>query len=121
MPGSHYKTRQPPRPNKVLLVTLNAYNNLAHCIGEAGDAAGARDQFAALLPIRERVLGSDHPDTLATRHNLARWTGEAGDAVGARDQLAALLPTIERVLGPDHPNTLTTRTNLALWAGKAAD
>ena len=44
-------------------------------------------------PIRERVLGPDHPDTLNTRHDLARCTGEAGDAAGARDQLAALLPT----------------------------
>ena len=52
--------------------------NLASWTGEAGDAAGARDQFAALLPIVERVLGPEHPDTLATRHNLARWTGGGG-------------------------------------------
>ena len=75
----------------------------------AGDAAGARDQFAALLPVRERVLGAEHPDTLTTRANLAYWTGQAGDAAGARDQLAALLPVRERVLGAEHPDTLTTR------------
>ncbi len=45
--------------------------------GRRGDAAGARDQYAALLPIRERVLGPDHRDTLAARDNLAYWTGEA--------------------------------------------
>ena len=72
--------------------TLAARDNLARWTGEAGDAAGARDQFAALLPIRERVLGPEHPDTLTARHDLARWTGEAGDAAGARDQFAALLP-----------------------------
>ncbi len=44
----------------------------------AGDAAGARDQYAALLPVRERVQGAEHPDTLTTRANLAYWTGEAG-------------------------------------------
>jgi len=43
--------------------------------GEAGDAAGARDQLAALLPIRERVLGPEHPGTLNTRASLAYWTG----------------------------------------------
>ena len=43
-----------------------------------GDAAEARDQYAALLPIYERVLGPDHPETLTIRSNLARWTGEAG-------------------------------------------
>ena len=48
--------------------------------GEAGDAAGARDEYAALLPIRERVSGPEHPDTLAARQQLASWTGEAGDA-----------------------------------------
>jgi len=48
----------------------------------AGDAAGARDQFAALLPVRERVLGSERPDTLTARHNLAYWTRQAEDGIG---------------------------------------
>ena len=101
--------------------TLNARHQLARRTGEAGDAAGARDQLVALLPIRERVLGPEHPDTLATRHQLARWTGKAGDAAGARDQFAALLPIRERVLAPEHPNTLTNRLNLARWTGEAGD
>ena len=41
-----------------------------------GDAAGARDQFAALVPVRERVLGAEHPVTLTTRASLADWTRE---------------------------------------------
>jgi hypothetical protein len=73
----------------------------------------------ALLPVEERVLGPEHPDTLAARANLARWTGRAGDAAGARDQLAALLHIVERVLGPGHPDTLITRANLSHWAGQA--
>ena len=101
--------------------TLAARDNLAHWTGEAGDAAGARDQYAALLPIHERVLGPEHPDTLTARGNLACWTGEAGDAAGARDQYAALLPIDERVLGPEHPDTLTARANLARWTGEAGD
>ena len=72
--------------------TLSARDTLAFWTGLGGDAAGARDQHAALLPIRERVLGPEHPGTLWTRGNLAWWTGEAGDAAGARDQYAALLP-----------------------------
>ncbi|BCJ46581.1 hypothetical protein GCM10010168_38960 [Actinoplanes ianthinogenes] len=62
--------------------------------------AGARDQFAALLPLRERILGPEHPETLATRHGLAFWTGSAGDPAAARDQFAALVPVRERVQGP---------------------
>jgi hypothetical protein len=29
----------------------------------------------ALLPVRERILGPEHPDTLTTCANLAYWTG----------------------------------------------
>ena len=31
------------------------------------------DQFAALVPVRELVLGGEHPRTLAARASLARW------------------------------------------------
>ncbi|MFF4198333.1 tetratricopeptide repeat protein [Nonomuraea sp. NPDC001831] len=102
-------------------VILSIRHNLAYYTGQAGDAAAARDQFAALLPVEERVLGADHPDTLTTRHNLARWTGEAGDAVTARDQYPALLLIHERVKGAEHPDTLTARHNLAYWTGRAGD
>ena len=54
--------------------------------------------LAELLPVRERVLGPGHPDTLNTRHELATWTGSAGDPAAARDQDAGLLPARERVL-----------------------
>lgn len=40
--------------------------------------AGARDQFAAMLPVEERVLGVKHPATMATRRNLADLAGDAG-------------------------------------------
>jgi hypothetical protein len=60
--------------------TLTARHNLAYWTGEAGDAAGARDRSAALLPIRERVLAPEHPDTLATRNKLAHWTGKVAES-----------------------------------------
>jgi hypothetical protein len=43
---------------------------------------GAFDLFAALLPVRERVLGAGHPDTLTTRHHLAHWTTQAAASDG---------------------------------------
>ena len=101
--------------------TLLARGYLARWTGEAGDAAGARDQCAALLPVRARVFGPEHPSTVTTRTSLARWTGEAGDAAAARDQYAALLPIEERVLGPEHPETLTTLSNFARFTGQAGD
>ena len=59
--------------------TLTDRANLANWTGYAGDPAAARDQLAALIPVRERMSGPDHPETLAARGNLAYWTGQAGD------------------------------------------
>jgi hypothetical protein len=84
--------------------------------GRAGDVTGARDLFVELLADHKRVLGPDHPDTLATRSNVASWAGEAGDVAGARDLLVELLVDQERVLGPGHPDTLTTRNNQVHWS-----
>ena len=99
--------------------SLATRSELAYSVGQAGDAAGARDQFTALLPVAEHVLGAEHPDTLAARASRAYWTGQAGDTVGARDQFTALLPVAERVLGPEHPDTLINRHNLANFTGYA--
>jgi hypothetical protein len=96
---------------------LDARANLARWTGEAGDPVAARDQLAALLPVTERVLGPEHPDTLTIRSELARWTANAGNAQGAYDQLARLLPIAERVLGPEHRETLTTNVRLAYLTG----
>ena len=98
-----------------------ARHDLARWIGQAGDAAAARDQYLKMLRIRERVLGPEHPETLLTRSGLARWIGEAGDAVAARDLLTGLLPMREQVSGPEHPDTLTTRHELAYWTERATE
>ena len=79
---------------------------LAWWTGEAGDAAAAEHQYAALLPVDGRVLGPEHPAALGGRNDLARWTEEAGDPAAVRDHYAELLPLRERVLGPEHPATL---------------
>ena len=54
-----------------------------------GDPAAARDLFAALLPVFERVLGLEHPHTLVTLR-VAQPTG----LVLARHRLSRDLPTI---------------------------
>ena len=99
--------------------TLNARLSLAYWTGQAGDPAGARDLYAELLPIFERVRGAEHPETLTTRANLAFLTGQMGDPAGARDLFAELLPIRERVQGAEHPDTVNTRGNLAYWTVQA--
>ena len=61
----------------------------------------------------ERVLGADHPSTLAARFNLAyayESAGRLGEAIPLYEQVLA---DYERVLGADHRDTLISRNNLA--------
>jgi tetratricopeptide (TPR) repeat protein len=67
-----------------------------------------------LVADQERLLGADHPDTLASRSNLAigyRAAGRTSEAITLDEQALA---ACERLLGPDHPDTLTSRSNLAI-------
>ena len=66
-----------------------------------------------LVADQERVLGPDHPDTLASRNNLAlayQAAGRTDEAIPLHEQTLAAR---ERVLDPDHPDTLASRNNLA--------
>ena len=110
-----------PHAQVALADDSDGMTRIAGYLGWNGSYAAARDLQRRIIDARERVLGPEHPNTLAARHQLARWTGEAGDAAAARDLLAGLLPVLERVLGPEHPNTLIVRDSLARWTGQAGD
>ncbi|MDW4911440.1 tetratricopeptide repeat protein, partial [Streptomyces sp. ADMS] len=60
-----------------------------------------------------RVLGEDHPDTLASRNNLAYAYQSAGDLGRSIPLYEQTLADRVRVLGEDHPDTLVSRNNLA--------
>jgi tetratricopeptide (TPR) repeat protein len=61
----------------------------------------------------ERLLGADHPDTLATQHDLARALKSGGRAEEAVDRHERTAGDRARVLGEDHPDTLESRNSLA--------
>jgi DNA-binding SARP family transcriptional activator len=90
-------------------ITMTTRNQLAH------------DHFAELLLVQQRVLGAEHPDTLATHGSLARWTGYTGDTAGARDLYTELLHVQRRVLGAEHPDTLATYYYMSLFTGQAGN
>jgi tetratricopeptide (TPR) repeat protein len=69
--------------------------------------------YETVLQARERVLGPDHPSTLATMNNLAAVENNLGRFDEARQMYETLLQARERVLGLDHPSTLATMNNLA--------
>ena len=96
-----------------------------HHLNELGDSMPQAIAVGEpLLKDAERVLGPDHPSTLASRSCLAnayQAAGRAAEAIGLHQQALAAQ---ERVLGPDHPNTLTSRSNLATAyrdAGRGAE
>jgi hypothetical protein len=66
-----------------------------------------------VVTIRERVLGAEHRDTLASRNNLASELRAQGKYAGAEAEHRAVLAIMQRVLGAEHPDTLTSRMNIA--------
>jgi tetratricopeptide repeat protein len=79
---------------------------------QAGRAADALAIFEALVTDSERILGTEHPDTLTTRSNLAGAYQAAGRGADALAIFEALLADSERILGTERPDTITTRSNL---------
>jgi tetratricopeptide (TPR) repeat protein len=97
---------------------------LAVTFGNLGDLKQATDQTERAHTIFSKLLGPDHPDTLASTHDLAICYDRFGrhvDALKLNEQTLALL---RAKLGPDHPKTLISMNNLALsyaTVGRHAD
>ncbi|HSS88065.1 MAG TPA: tetratricopeptide repeat protein [Streptosporangiaceae bacterium] len=77
-------------------------------------AAQAIDAGEAVAADSARLLGPDHPDTLASWNNLAIACQEAGRKAEAVRLHERALAGRVRTLGPEHPDTLASRNNLAI-------
>lgn len=91
---------------------LTAASVLAHLFGDQGDHDGARALCSEVLSMQSRVLGPDHPDTLATKANLAATMSRQGNYEEAKRLEIEVLRTMQRVLGPTHPKTIDAKDNL---------
>ncbi|MFF3912238.1 tetratricopeptide repeat protein [Streptomyces sp. NPDC001852] len=74
--------------------------------------------YAGLAEAGARVLGADHPDTLAARQETAYALGRLGRHFEAHQVYAEVLAARMRAMGPDHPETLRCRHNLACTLGR---
>ena len=74
----------------------------------------ARELDEDTLARCRRVLGEDHPDTLASANNLAVDLRDLGEYQAARELDEDTLARCRRVLGEDHPDTLSSASNLAV-------
>jgi eukaryotic-like serine/threonine-protein kinase len=86
---------------------------LASVYFDEGRLPDAEKLYHEALDIRRRVLGIDHPDTLAVMDGYATTLATEHRNDEAETLLRETLSTRRRVLGPDHRDTLMSMNNLA--------
>jgi CHAT domain-containing protein/Tfp pilus assembly protein PilF len=86
---------------------------VGHLYHSQGQYREAEPLFRRALEASERVLGKDHPDTLANANNLARLYHAQGRYGEAEPLFRRALEARERVFSKDHPDTLASVNNLA--------
>ena len=92
----------------------DALDTLATQLRAAGAFAAELGLRQTVLHAEERVLGAEHPHTLASRNNLALALNDRGEPRRAAELHQQTLILMERVRGAEHPDTLNSRNNLAL-------
>ena len=104
---------EPPDDPDILARELRARSWGVRQLQAAADLTRAIELGLRVAADSERVLGADHPDTLASRSNLAYAYWSVGRLEEAIALFERTLTDSERVLGADHPDTLASRNNLA--------
>ncbi|MFE0130373.1 tetratricopeptide repeat protein [Streptomyces sp. NPDC059037] len=101
--------------------TVTVLNEVGTYLEGQGEVRKATEYCHRALEAATRVLGADHPNTLAARNNLAGAYESAGDVGRAIPLYEQTLADCLRVLGADHPSTLRSRSNLAYVYEAAGD
>jgi len=91
-------------------ITLADIANLYYDCAEYGDSFRLLEKG---LQIREKVLGSEHPDTAATYNNIAGVYDNQGDYPKALEWYQKALAIRKKVLGSEHPDTAAMYNNIA--------
>jgi tetratricopeptide (TPR) repeat protein len=86
---------------------------LAGIFKDKGDYDRALPMFEECLAKNKRVLGEDHPNTLASLTCLAILFSSKGDYDRALPMFEECLAKNKRVFGEDHPHTLSSLNHLA--------
>ena len=74
----------------------------------------ARTTLESCLAIREKILGSDHPEVAITLNNLAIALQELGEYKQAVASYQRALAIEEKALGRDHPDLAISLNNLGV-------
>lgn len=70
--------------------------------------------FKEVLEKMQRILGTEHPDTISAMNNLASTLGGQGKLEEAASMFMEVLEKRQRILGPEHPRTIVAKRNLSL-------
>ena len=84
------------------------------CLYSDGRYSEAEKSISQVVETRKRVLGAEHPDTLASIASLASTYRNQGRWKEAEELQVQELDLCSRVLGENHPDTLISMQNLAL-------
>jgi|GEM_PF-6466862 len=90
------------------------FSNMGCTYQNQGDYDKALEFHNKALPIHEKVLGTEHPDTAATYNNIASVYYAQKDYSKALEFYNKDLAISEKVLGTEHPDTAITYNNIAV-------
>jgi hypothetical protein len=90
-----------------------AANNLGISLNAQCKYGEAETMYRETLAVQQRVLGSEHPDTLFMANNVGISLNAQGKYDKAETIYRETLAVQQRVLRSEHPDTLNTSSNLA--------
>ncbi|KAI7766379.1 hypothetical protein LZL87_013153 [Fusarium oxysporum] len=100
-------------PNEGLLDWACLLTNCAYYMLTIGNYRVAEDLNKKAANTRTKMLGEEHPSTLASMNNLASTYRNQGQWKEAEELGVRVMAIRKRVLGEEHPDTLTSMGNLA--------
>ncbi|MFH9610850.1 protein kinase [Streptomyces sp. NPDC017448] len=106
----------PPAPG--LLATLEGRHGAGIDLGRLGRWAEAAEVHREVAAQRLRLLGPDHPDTLASRYEVAYGLGRLGRWTEALEIYQDVARARAATLGADHPDTFAARYEAGISLGR---
>ncbi|MFI7215488.1 tetratricopeptide repeat protein [Micromonospora maritima] len=106
-------SRDLPSDTERLITEALLLNLAAMFLLDQGDLTQSTTYLERALADCRRVLGDDHPDTLACVNNLAYAYQTASNPERVIPLCQQVISNLGHVMGDDHPDTLTAVNNLA--------
>ena len=89
------------------------WSNFALVLWENGDLNNAEQLEVQVMDMRKKLLGAEHPDTLASMENLATTYSKQGRWNEAEQLQVQVMDMRKKLVGEEYPDTLTSMGNLA--------